>query len=484
MASLTRLITERTDLTDADSDHLHALISEWTLLADLAFADLVLWLPTWNEAGFVAGAQVRPTTGPTAVPQDIVGEFVPRGRHPELDQALALGRLAAGARDDRGLPPERVAIPVRQAGRVIAVVARWSSADSRHTGRLEDVYLGAADDLATMVAEGEFPPPEGVARTGAPPRVGDGLIRLDDTGVVSYASPNAQSAFRRLGVAVDLAGAPLGPVATRLSHRPGPVDEAVAVVAGGRAAGGAEIENPAATVTLRCFPLRRAGRQVGALVLVRDVTEVRRRDRALLTKDATIREIHHRVKNNLQTVAALLRLQSRRLEATPARDALEEAVRRVGSIAVVHEELARETSEVVSFDEVADRVLALVADTAAAHGGAGPAALVRDGSFGSLPADVATPLAMALSELLQNAVQHAGARTVRLSADRTATRLLARVDDDGTGLPPGFDPAASGRLGLQIVQTLVVDELGGSLTLEPGPSGTGTRALVTLALNA
>src|SRR5256886_15042212 len=82
---------------------------------------------------------------------------------------------------------------------------------------------------------------------------------------------------------------------------------------------------------MRALPLVPSGVPIGALVLVRDVTEVRRRDRALMTKDATIREIHHRVKNNLQTVAALLRLQARRAPA--ARAALEESVRRGGPVA-------------------------------------------------------------------------------------------------------------------------------------------------------
>ena len=80
-------------------------------------------------------------------------------------------------------------------------------------------------------------------------------------------------------------------------------------------------------------------------MLLRDVTDLRSRDRELVTKDATIREIHHRVKNNLQTVAALLRLQARRMTVPEARAALEEAVRRVGSIALVHETLSQSLDE-------------------------------------------------------------------------------------------------------------------------------------------
>src|SRR5699024_6959605 len=126
-----------------------------------------------------------------------------------------------------------------------------------------------------------------------------------------------------------------------------------------------------------------------ALVLLRDVTEVKRRDRALLSKDATIREIHHRVKNNLQTVAALLRMQSRR---TPeARQALGESVRRVSAIAMVHEALSMSVDERVDLDTLLDKVLPMVGEVAAAES---PVKLSRTGSFGVVAAEFATPLVM------------------------------------------------------------------------------------------
>src|SRR5206468_12075745 len=117
-----------------------------------------------------------------------------------------------------------------------------------------------------------------------------------------------------------------------------------------------EVEGNDGVIQLRAIPLKPKGTHIGSLVLLRDVTELRRRERELITKDATIREIHHRVKNNLQTVAALLRLQARRMDAPEGRQALEEAVRRVGSIALVHELLSTTPDESVPFDEVADRV--------------------------------------------------------------------------------------------------------------------------------
>ena len=96
---------------------------------------------------------------------------------------------------------------------------------------------------------------------------------------------------------------------------------------------------------VRCLPLVRDHKVSGGVVLVRDISELRRRDRLLLSKDATIREIHHRVKNNLQTISSLLRLQARRLDSPEAKAAVEESVRRIRSIALVHEILSREAGD-------------------------------------------------------------------------------------------------------------------------------------------
>jgi two-component sensor histidine kinase len=222
-------------------------------------------------------------------------------------------------------------------------------------------------------------------------------------------------------------------------------------------------------------------------VLVRDVTDLRRRDRELLTKDATIREIHHRVKNNLQTVAALLRLQARRIGSDEARSALEEAVRRVGSIAIVHETLSQEVLDEVAFDEIADRLGALVTDVGAGPDGALDRPVVhRKGSFGMLANEPATALAMVLTELLQNAVEHGypdgAAGTITVEPERLAGRLRVTVDDDGVGLPDGFDPDTSLTLGLSIVRTLVESELGGLLELRAGPER-GARVVVDVPLD-
>jgi two-component sensor histidine kinase len=482
--SLNDLVHQHTGLTEAELEWLHVLVSEWQLLADLSFADLVLWVPTADRSQYVAVAQMRPNTGPTSYHDDLVGQFVPRGKRPMLDAALDEGRIVReGDPEWREEVPVRVeSIPVRREGRVIAVISRNTNLlTARTPSRLELTYLQSASDLAQMIAAGRFPYAHEHADMDASPRVGDGLMRLDRAGIVLYASPNALSAYHRLGLSTDLVGRHLGDATASLAPAEGAVDESLTAVASGWAPRETEIEAPAAVVQLRAIPLKPAGARIGALVLVRDVTELRRRERELITKDATIREIHHRVKNNLQTVAALLRLQARRLDSPQAQSALAEAVRRVASIAIVHETLSQTLDETVSFDDIADRVLAMAAEVSAHEG---RIEAERLGAFGVLPAVVATPLAMVLNELLHNAIEHGLAQRpgrLEVAARRSVGRLVILVTDDGSGLPAGFDPQASGNLGLHIVRTLVVGELGGTFDMRAGPAG-GTRVTLDLPL--
>ncbi|MFI5425504.1 sensor histidine kinase [Aeromicrobium sp. UC242_57] len=289
------------------------------------------------------------------------------------------------------------------------------------------------------------------------------------------------SAYRRLGLVGDLVGTPLGDVTTGLVDRR-PTDRSVRGVLRGDGDSETEIENAKASLLLRIIPLRSAGRRSGALILLRDVTELRLRERELVSKEATIREIHHRVKNNLQTVAALLRLQGRRMENPEARAALEEAVRRVGSIALVHETLSQSFTDFVDFDEIADRLLRTVLDVSGGPAAANRIQPDRFGSFGMLPGEVATPLAMVLTELIQNAAEHAYGEeggTLSMAVNRIRDRIRLRVSDEGVGLPDDFDPAAS--LGLSIVTTLVEGELGGTLEFERRTGG-GTTVAITLSV--
>jgi two-component system, sensor histidine kinase PdtaS len=492
MATLGELCRQHTSLTPDEINHLQQLISEWGLLADMCFADLLLYVPSTHSEWLIV-AQVRPATGQTLYLADHVGVPADNER-PLLASASETGEISEGeiVVDQQPEPARMLAIPVRFGGKVIAVLSReWSNRIGRQPGELELTYLGIFERFAAMIAEGSFPFHGLVGDSSAAPRVGDGVMVLDDEARVRYASPNAVSALHRVGISANAVGMRLAELGFN--------DSPVRLAYEARMPVIEEFEQtPNVTLLTRCMPILAGGEVTGGLLLLRDVTEVRKRDKLLLSKDATIREIHHRVKNNLQTISSLLRLQGRRLESAEAKAAVAESVRRIRTIALVHETLSREPGDDVAFLEIVRPLLRL-----AEEGLQSPDHPVRftvQGDGGRLPSTIATPLSVVLTELLQNAVDHAfpegsGGGDVVVQLNPTEDQLNIRVINDGRGLDSHFELNKATGLGLSIVRTLVTTELAGSISMRPGrpedfaaaglgeqPDGAGTVVDLTVPI--
>lgn len=482
MLTMDRVLTQRTTLAEEDRDWLDSFVREWHVLADTSFSDLVLWVPDVDDNIFWAVAQRRPVTGPTALEEDVVGSEI-RYEPDSLVVEAYLSREICETSDNKlqaGIPVDVWAIPVIRHGEVIGVVERHTNRMGvRAPGAMEDAYLRIADTLSNMLWHGDFPidPPGDLTLS---PHVGDGLILASADGEMTYASPNAVSVYRRLGLVGDLIGENLCRLTVDgLGAEVQPV-EPTRMRFNGRRAGEYEAENGAGSMRLRVLPLSEDGERIAIMALCRDITDLRYRDRELMTKNAMIRETHHRVKNNLQTVAALLRLQSRRATSQEARDDLDDAMSRVQSIAIVHEILSRSFDEAAEFDEIADKILQMVGDVAASSG---VVRATREGSFGLVPAKAATSLSLIMTELCQNAIEHgldAGAGAVRVVPQRREDGgLVLDVVDQGVGLADDFRLFQTDSLGTSIVAALVAD-MHGEFTLFNNADDVGATSRVVI----
>ncbi|HLN17636.1 MAG TPA: histidine kinase N-terminal domain-containing protein [Acidimicrobiales bacterium] len=502
MATLAELAAEHTRLSPDELEHLQRLLGSWSMLADLSFSDLLLLVPVAPDVSpaadgdqFVVLGQMRPNNRPTLVEQDLVSQTLDRPSWDLAAKAFDTGRIVQGTVHHQ-LIGEGVfveSIPVRFDGKVIAVLTRTSTTPvlGPHAP-FEQTYLDVFGQLAEMITESAFPFPDEDVGTEEAPRVGDGAIVVDAEGRIEFATPNAINAFHRMGVYTQ----PDGLTFKELGFEETAVEWALAT---GRPVVEEVERRPDVIVLVHCIPLLSMGVVTGAMILLRDVTDVRVLGRLLLSKDAAIREVHHRVKNNLQMISSLLSLQARRMSQRESRVALREAERRVRSIALVHEILSREPGEEVAFDDIIGSLVHMAEDSVVSSQ---PVEISVQGDLGEVGADVATPLAVTLAELLQNAVEHAFAEPegtsggvlegagggmgptkvghvdVTLKSDPTTLRVEVR--DDGCGLPDGFDIEATISLGLSIVRDLVASQLGGTIQMTSIPKklGGGTKVLI------
>ncbi|MFI0528034.1 MAG: sensor histidine kinase, partial [Ilumatobacteraceae bacterium] len=194
--------------------------------------------------------------------------------------------------------------------------------------------------------------------------------------------------------------------------------------------------------------------------------------------------------------SSLLRLQARRLTNPEAKAAVQESVRRIRTIALVHESLSREPGDDIAFIEIVRPLLRLAEESLQSPDR--PVRFAVSGDGGRIPANTATPLSVVLTELLQNAVDHgfpegSGGGDVNVALSHHDGQLTVRVVDNGRGVDPSFQLDTAQGLGLSIVRTLVTTELDGTITMRCGqpddfatvglgdhPKGTGTVVDLTV----
>ena len=488
MATLAELAAQRTSLGESATDHLLRLVASWSLLADLSFSDMLLMArasePNPDEAAFVVLGQVRPNNRSTLLNDDLVGTTQHGATWPLVDLALESGTRVVGEvhLDTLETQVPVWCVPVRFDGRVVAVLVRLQGPLRGPASLYEQAYLSIFERLCGMVSDATFPFREDDVAGPGMPRVGDGIILIDGTARVEFATPNASNALHRLGIYASTEGQTLADLGLRVRVLERALEFALPAME--------EIDQGHdVAILFHSVPLIEHDVVTGAVVLLRDVSDLRQLNRVLLNKEAAVREVHHRVKNNLQTISSLLRLQARRSDEAETRTALLEAERRVRSIAVVHEVLSREPGEEVVFDEIVRSLVLLVEDTVLAlH----PVEIVVNGELGVLSTDLATPLAVVLAELLTNAVEHAftdfggpdnehvGVVTLNLFQDDG--NAVAEIRDNGRGLGEQFSLDAPTSLGLSIVRDLVEAQLRGSIEMSSVPVGDGGGTLVRVSV--
>ena len=454
------------------------------LLADLTRADVLICLRE-NSAGREVSlarvcAHARPHSIASAYDHALVGEEWTRDANAIVYEALEQGRSARRMQNDpkEGAPVQREVFPLRTGDgpAFAALVIDTNLLEVERMRRRSRVFQQVARDLKEMAARGE---PHGASQVSAFSEF-DGLLFADYSGVIRYMSGVAMNLYRIIGYNENLIARPLSYLETidaDLFKQATTDNRCVERTVQERGREWVKIAVPVHE-TDALFWLNRGTRMAGVLIAVHDDTEARERERELIIKTTMIKEVHHRVKNDLQTVAALLRMQSRRMQTEEARNALTEAVNRILSIAVIHEFLSAQDSRIINIRDIAGRILNQMQS-----GVLDPNREIKlrlSGPNIFLTARQATSCALVINELLQNALEHgfdlrARGGMISLSFQDFGDRVELRVHDDGRGLPENFDLNTVDSLGLRIVRMLVTDDLKGSIEMV---SDNGVSAIV------
>jgi two-component sensor histidine kinase/PAS domain-containing protein len=485
------VVHECESLTEEDITFLQKIGQDLSILADLSRADVLMYCPlTADRAVLVAQASphsILPIYGKPAMDRQVT--FVDE---PAVIRALVEGhrgftevRRRIGDREspEKAAPIVQETHPIRASdGRVIAAICIETNLIERERHRRRSkVFQKALKQFQETVLTGNLLGAEQLTSFAEH----DGVVVVDTQHRIQYISGIATSLYRKLGYAGDL-------LKYRIEDLE--LDDHGLVLEAMEQGRCLEAETRVGDLVWvkKALPFFSPGRRVrrllgragtawrleGVLLTVRDETEARRQEEELRVKVAMIQEIHHRVKNNLQVIASLLRLQARRTDTPEVQVALSESVNRILSVAVVHEFLSYNSASVINLREVAQRIVDQIME-----GVMDPEARIRFRLTGPsiyLSAQKATACALVLNELLLNAVEHGyenrdvGKVTIDLVDD--GEWVTIEVGDDGAGLPPGFDLEDQGGLGLRIVRTLVQGDLKGDFSLH---AEKGVRAIAT-----
>ncbi len=476
------------DLVAEDAALLEHVVGDMPILADLGRSDLLLFCRGCDGRVRIV-AQAMPHSVTPLYEKDRVGSVASPAEYEYVLAAFDRGPRPTRVRtvEVRGSSVARLVHGVRgHDARIIAVLAQDSYwlAYERHRRR-SAAFRRALQMFFAMVLRGELEGACGLSPFGEH----DGILYVGLDRRVRYASGVAAGIYRRLGYRDDLVGRRLGDLETPDQDLVAEVVDTERCIEHTDEQYGRTLVRKALPVTARdetwppaWLPLPwirhwPAPRLRGVLLLVHDATEAVETQRELESKLALIREVHHRVKNNLQVIASLMRMQARRSDSKEVRGALGESVNRILSVAVVHEFLSRNATGTINLQEVAHRILSQTQ-----QGLIDPTKQVElsvEGSDIWLPAERATQCALVINELVQNAVEHGiGSRSsghVWVTLEDHGDAVGITVGDDGAGLPDGFTLDTNANLGLSIVRSMVERDLRGEFLLERGEL---TRAVV------
>jgi Signal transduction histidine kinase len=455
MSEIRELCQRYTDLNAKEIKIIEEVSANLQLIANLEDADAFVDC-TCSDGDAIVVAEAKPSYVQSSYKKSVVGMLAKQENEPAVARTF---RLGVATKQMKAITQESCNVvqtvePIRNGSRVIGVLILEKQGDDQHhpNDRLhlsQKSYETMAKALTQMVGEDNW----------LTECIDEALLMVSYDGIVTFRNSLAESLYTKLGYVGEILGQAYDNI--RL------IDAAPAELGSYSV-----IDAAVGKFHLSIKHVQIDSEEMDFAVIINDVTGIKEQEKELILKSVAIKEMHHRVKNNLQTIASLLRLQVRRNENAETRKVLVESMNRILSIAATHEILAQSGVDQVN---IADVLLNVKNNTVRyfARPNFNVTVSIEGDNF-EVDSDLATSVALIVNELIQNSLEYAfvGKKGGRIRIIVTKGELYSQLSvvDDGRGFH--VDTRGKSRLGLSIVKALVKDKLRGNLDIESDHSGT------------
>ncbi|GAA0123554.1 MAG: histidine kinase N-terminal domain-containing protein [Clostridium argentinense] len=460
MSEIRDLCLKYTSLKESDILIIENIATTLQLIADSANANVFIDCPTKHSGEAIVVAEAKPSTKNSLYKEKVVGKFAERQNEPASLRTLELG---VPSRDLKAITQEHIKVkqnvePIRnRENKTIGVlIVEKDITETLSSNRKLEILAKTNEELTSQIANRNY------KESDITYHINDAILIFDENGVLRFKNPVAEELYKKLGYKEDLVGMDF----SNLSLYNCSFEEVVNN-------GCMDVKDiDIGDISLQVKYIVQSSKVLNLVMLISDVTDMRQKEKELILKSVVIKEIHHRVKNNLQTIASLLRLQSRRIKGEEFTNAMNESINRILSIAATHEILAKQGIDEVNIKEVINKIKASIVSVEKRDNVDLQVNIVGD-DF-SINSDKSTSIALVVNELLQNSLKHA-------FKDRTAGKITIKIEqgniystisiiDDGVGFDVNSIKESS--LGLMIVRSLVNDKLNGNLNIYSNSQGT------------
>lgn len=469
MTSIQQLCRENSTISSEDALRIEDIAAYIQLFADISQADVFIDCPCSDKSVALIVAQAHPSTAKSLYDKSLVGQLAHVNNEPAVLFSLLSGKPVMGS---RGISQEQVimqqnVVPIKNpSGETIGVlIVEKDSSEQVEQEKNVEMLIETTEHLSETLMQ------VAMSESQIPSLMHEGFILFDYRRVITYANARAYELLKNIGYEYPVKGQLIdrfffGKFAKEnFQQNGGMIFE--------------DIQFGNVSLQVKAVSMFRDQNVVGGVILLRDISELKEKEKQLMIKSAVIKEIHHRVKNNLQTIASLLRLQMRRSHSPELEKVYRESINRINSIAVIHEFLAQGGLEMIDFKEIIERISRTIVSSMAKPEQTIHVTITGAGML--LPSDKATTLALIVNELIQNCIIHAFREKtnghISVILGRSDQIASVQVTDDGVGIGYAGSNAKNGHLGLQIVETLVKEDLEGVLDFED--TGNGTEVTIT-----